>query len=203
MCKGKISFLACISKEARICGRYFRFQISNLHVIWKIIVDPFLKVVIFFSSITGSYYTRINFLHHGMLSMLFIPFINDLKGVWRNKSNTALLKRKFTIIMSTFVMSERLDPLTCRCLEAITLFLSTCHPWYSIQAEWYFKRFLFTRFTGSLHAPLRPDTTTLTLFTTFWSVLDRRTCESQANILWKLLRLASSVVILWKRAHYF
>lgn len=100
-------------------------------------------------------------------------------------------------------MSERLDPLTCRCLEAITLFLSTCHPWHSIQAEWYFKRFLFTRFTGSLHAPLHRDsTTTLTLFTAFWSVLDRPTCESQANILWKLLRLANSVVILWKRAHY-
>jgi hypothetical protein len=101
-------------------------------------------------------------------------------------------------------MSERLDPLTCRCLEAITFFLSTCHPWHSIQAEWYFKRFLSTRFTGSLHAPLRRDsTTTLTLFTAFWSVLDRPTCESQANILWKLLRLASSVVLLWKRAHYF
>lgn len=105
--------------------------------------------------------------------------------------------------MSTFVMSERLDPLTCHCLEVITFFLSTCHPWHSIQAEWYFKRFLFTRFTGSLHAPLRRDSTTLTLFTAFWSVLDRPTCESQANILWKLLRLATTVVVLWKRAHYF
>lgn len=36
--------------------------------------------------------------------------------------------RKFTITMSAFVMIERLDPLTCRCLEEITFFLSTCHP---------------------------------------------------------------------------